>query len=86
MNESLRIDSPLRGRAMHEVYSFDLRERVIEAVEGVRRGARRLKFRGEREFGGKVAAALARKQERWAEAAWRKHFSDWKSLRSRYSI
>ena|SRR5438105_124248 len=33
MNESLCIDSPLRGRAMPKSYSGDLRERVIEAVE-----------------------------------------------------
>src|SRR5438552_689612 len=32
-------------------------------------------FRGERELGGKVAAALAREEERRAEAARRKHFS-----------
>ena len=76
MNESSCIDSPLRGRAMPKSYSGDLRERVIEAVEG---GASRRetaeRFEGEREFGGKVAAALARKQERCAEAAWRKRFS-----------
>src|SRR6476469_3227660 len=34
MNESSCIDSPLRGRAMPKSYSGDLRERVIEAVEG----------------------------------------------------
>ena len=33
MNESLCIDSPLRGWAMPKSYSGDLRERVIEAVE-----------------------------------------------------
>jgi transposase len=33
MSESLRIDSPLRGRAMPKSYSSDLRGRVIEAVE-----------------------------------------------------
>jgi transposase len=33
MSESLRIDSPFRGRAMPNSYSGDLRERVIEAVE-----------------------------------------------------
>src|SRR6266568_5479489 len=32
-------------------------------------------FRGKREFGGKVAAALAREEERRAEAARRKRFS-----------
>ena len=37
--------------------------------------ARGRTFRGERELGGKVAAALARKEERRAEAARRKHFS-----------
>src|SRR6476620_623394 len=41
MNESSCIDSPLRGWAMPKSYSGDLRERVIEAVEGgaSRRGA-----------------------------------------------
>src|SRR6476620_11539866 len=34
MSESSCIDSPLRGRAMPKSYSDDLRERVIEAVEG----------------------------------------------------
>jgi hypothetical protein len=34
MNESSCIDSLLRGRAMPKSYSGDLRERVIEAVEG----------------------------------------------------
>lgn len=34
MSESLRIDSPERGCAMPKSYSGDLRERVIEAVEG----------------------------------------------------
>ena len=34
MSESSCIDSPLRGRAMPKSYSGDLRERVIEAVEG----------------------------------------------------
>ena len=34
MNRSACIDSPLRGRAMPKSYSGDLRERVIEAVEG----------------------------------------------------
>ena len=34
MSESSCIDSPLRGRAMPRSYSGDLRERVIEAVEG----------------------------------------------------
>src|SRR6478752_4936695 len=34
MNASSCIDSPLRGRAMPKSYSGDLRERVIEAVEG----------------------------------------------------
>src|SRR5271169_5809331 len=34
MRESSCIDSPLRGRAMPKSYSGDLRERVIEAVEG----------------------------------------------------
>ena len=34
MNKSSCIDSPLRGRAMPKSYSGDLRERVIEAVEG----------------------------------------------------
>jgi len=34
MSEALCIDSPLRGRAMPKSYSGDLRERVIEAVEG----------------------------------------------------
>ena len=33
MSESLRIDSPIRGRAMPKAYSGDLRERVIGAVE-----------------------------------------------------
>ena len=34
MSESSCIDSPLWGRAMPKSYSGDLRERVIEAVEG----------------------------------------------------
>jgi len=34
MSESSCIDTPLRGRAMPKSYSGDLRERVIEAVEG----------------------------------------------------
>jgi len=36
-------------------------ERVIEAVKAVHHGARRLNVSGEREFGGKVGATLARK-------------------------
>src|SRR6478736_9649672 len=34
MNVSSCIDSPMRGRAMPKCYSGDLRERLIEAVEG----------------------------------------------------
>ena len=33
MGESLRIDSPLMGAEMPKAYSYDLRERVIDAVE-----------------------------------------------------
>lgn len=33
MSESLRLDSPFGGLAMPKAYSYDLRERVIEAVE-----------------------------------------------------
>ena len=61
---------------MPKAYSGDLRERVIEAVETgciATRGGRT--FRGERELGDQVAAALARKQKRRAEAARRKRFS-----------
>ena len=40
MRESLRIDSPFMGAGMPKAYSRDLRERVITAVETVRRDAR----------------------------------------------
>jgi hypothetical protein len=61
---------------MPKAYSCDLRERVIEAVEtGASRREGGRTFRGERELGGKMGAALARQKERRAEAARRKHFS-----------
>ena len=48
---------------MPKSYSGDLRERVIEAVEMGRIAARGGRtFRGECEFGGQVAAALARER------------------------
>jgi transposase len=62
MRESLCIDSPLRGHAMPKAYSGDLRERVIEAVEG---GASR------REAGERFdvsASSSVRWLQRWRES------------------
>src|SRR6202040_4298257 len=76
MSESLCIDSPLRGLAMPKVYSCDLRERVIEAVEtGASRREAAERFEVSVSLGGKVGAALAPQKERRAEAARRKYFS-----------
>ena len=76
MGESLCIDSPRRGLAMPKAYSGDLRERVIEAVEtGASRHEAAEHFEVSVSFGDQVAAALARKQKRRAEAARRKRFS-----------
>jgi hypothetical protein len=59
---------------MPKAYSCELRERVLEAVRdgGVPTRSGRT-FPGERDFGGKVGAALARQKERRAKAARRKH-------------
>src|SRR5262245_4663835 len=62
MNESMCIDSPLRGLAMPKSYSSDLRERVIEAVEA---GASR------REAGDRFeisASSSIRWLQRWHES------------------
>jgi transposase len=62
MSEALCIDSLLRGRAMPKSYSGDLRERVIEAVEG---GASR------REAGERFeisASSSVRWLQRWHES------------------
>jgi hypothetical protein len=86
MSDSSGIDSPLRGRAMPKSYSGDLRERVIEAVEG---GASRRET-AER-FEVSVSSAVKWLQ-RWHEArALRRSrveeaFLRWRRLRSRYSI
>ena len=78
MSESSCIDSPLRGRAMPKSYSGDLRERVIEAVEG---GASRRETAERFEvISGKVAAALTRERERRAAAA-RGSVCPWSSRR-----
>ena len=85
MSESLCIDSPLRGWAMPKSYSSDLRERVIEAVEmGASRREAAERFEVSVSSAIKMAAALAREQERRAEAARRKRFSVGKVLRRRY--
>src|SRR5258707_305950 len=76
MSDSSCTDSSLRGPAMPKSYSGDMRERVIEAVEG---GASRRET-AER-FEVSVSSAVKwlqrwhEKQERCAEAAWRKRFS-----------
>src|SRR6516162_8312409 len=64
------------GAGMPKAYSRDLRERVITAVEtgcvATRGGGA---FRGQRGFGGKMAAALVSAEERRPEAARREHFA-----------
>jgi transposase len=62
MSESLDIDSLQRGWAMPKAYSFDLRERVIEAVEI---GASR---REAAEHGGVSASSAVRRLQRWSES------------------
>jgi transposase len=62
MSESMRIDSPLRGRAMPKAYSGDLRERVIEAVEI---GASR---REAAEHSGVSASSAVRWLQRWSQS------------------
>src|ERR1700690_3219844 len=61
MSESWDIDSLQRGWAMPKAYSFDLRERVIEAVEI---GASR---REAAENGGGSAGSAVRGVQRWAQ-------------------
>src|SRR3954468_12008664 len=76
MSESSCIDSPLGGLAMPKAYSGDLRERVIEAVEtGASRHEAAERFEVSVSSADQMAAALAREQERRAEATRRKHFA-----------